>query len=156
MCAVTMCQMCVSNSLNPHRHHQNSCSNTSGPQSMAVWATANTAAPRVADSPHTAIFTILFPFPHSWPLSWGKAASRPECREAARTEQGGGGGQTVRARDIKGQEAAQSSNLNRRRIKLHFATGTKTKKGFKECQNTRSKGQKHRNTLRIILLHDFC
>lgn len=70
--------MWASNSLKSPPPHQNSCSNTSGPQSMAVWATANTAAPSVADSPHTAIFTILFPLPHSWPRSRGKAASRPE------------------------------------------------------------------------------
>lgn len=65
----------------------------------------------------------------------------------------------MRGRDIEGQEAPQSSKLNHRRIKLHFATGTKTKKGFKECQNTGSKdkeGEKHNNTLSIILLRDFC
>lgn len=79
---------------------QNSCNNNSGPQSMAVWATAKTAAPSVADSPHTAIFIILFPFPHSWPLSRGKAASRPECRGATSTKQGEGG-QTARSRGME-------------------------------------------------------
>lgn len=113
--------MWASNSLKSPPPHQNSCSNTSGPQSMAVWATANTAAPSVADSPHTAIFTILFPLPHSWPRSRGKAASRPECREDKSTEQGG----RIRvwgAETRRGREESKCGRLNQSRIKLHFVT----------------------------------
>lgn len=58
---------------------------------MAVWATANTAAPSVADSPHTAIFIILFPSLHSWPRGAGGEASRPGCQKVRSTEQGGRG-----------------------------------------------------------------
>lgn len=74
---------------------QNSCSNTSGPHSMAVWATANTAAPSVADSPHTAIFTILFPSPHSRPPSRDRTASRPGAWRGYTGEQNKEGGVRV-------------------------------------------------------------
>lgn len=75
VCLRSPCVTVCLHSPNPHRPRQNSCSNTSGPQPIAVWATATTAAPSVADSPHTAILTIRLPFPRSWPGSRGKAAS---------------------------------------------------------------------------------
>lgn len=70
---------------------------------MAVWATANMAAPRVADNPHTAIFTIRFPFPHSWPRSRDKAASRPARQQEGGVREGG------RSGDMEGVKMIQNS-----------------------------------------------
>lgn len=147
------------NSLKSPPPHQNSCSNTSGPQSMAVWATANTAAPSVADSPHTAIFTILFPLPHSWPRSRGKAASRPECREYKNTEQGGGiksvrSGDTERSQNAGGWTKAGSSCI--------LLLGLKIKKGSRDVNKLGEETRRRRKQTKkqvfkkkkTTLLHD--
>lgn len=146
VCLLSPCvSVCVSQSKSPPPH-QNSCSNISGPQSIAVWATANTAAPSVADSPHTAIFTILLAFPHGWPWSRGKAAARPECREDMSTEQGGG----VRpwgAETRRGQEDSKRLKAEPKEDQAAFYYWTWKQKGVKGCQNTRSRVKEGAKTI---------